>query len=208
MTSPLQIISVSDRERTTIIYQTYTRDSVAGIHQQKERVSPSRPSSFNDLAPRRNGRYQNQEWSTNSHILLPNYLLDQIDLLRQNRKRMYAICTINENYPRAVSQKNSSRVWLRFNPVVWKSGGMYSWSCRARILLEYSDSNVSHVLCYGSIFNSRTINFLFGCSGIIDTECGDTWSSEPRSHSRRNPSKCSLLCPKKEKTTISRVLIT
>ena len=98
MTSPLQIISVSDRERT-IIYQTYTRESIAVIHQQKERVSPSTASPFNDLAPRKNDENQNEEWNTKSHIMLPNYLLDHIDLLRQNRKRMYESCTIHESYP-------------------------------------------------------------------------------------------------------------
>ena len=90
MTSPLQIISVSDRERT-IINQTYTRESIAVIHQQKERVSPSTASPFNDLAPRKNDENQNEEWTTKSHIMLPNYLLDHNDLLRQNRKRMYGI---------------------------------------------------------------------------------------------------------------------
>ena len=34
MTSPLQIISVSDRERSNI-YQTYTIESIAVIHKQK-----------------------------------------------------------------------------------------------------------------------------------------------------------------------------
>ena len=98
MTSPLQIISVSDRERT-IIHQTHTRESVAVIHQQKERVSPSTASPFNDLAPRKNDDNRNAEWTTKKHILLPNYLLDHIDLLRQNRKRKYESCTIHESYP-------------------------------------------------------------------------------------------------------------
>ena len=98
MTSPLQIISVSDRERT-IIYQTYTRESIAVIHQQKERVSPSTAIPFNDLAPRKNDENQNEEWTIKSHIMLPNYLLDHIDLLRQNPKRMYESCTIHESYP-------------------------------------------------------------------------------------------------------------
>ena len=62
MTSPLQIISVSDQERT-IIYQTYTRESIAVIHHQKERVSLSSASPFNDLAPRKNDENQNEEWT-------------------------------------------------------------------------------------------------------------------------------------------------
>ena len=80
MTSPSQIISVSDRERT-IIYHTYRREPMAVIHQQKERASPSAARPFNELAPRKNDGNQNKERTTKSHILLPNYLLDYIDLL-------------------------------------------------------------------------------------------------------------------------------
>ena len=98
MTSPLQIISVSDRERT-IIYQTCTRKSIAVIHQPKERVSLSTASPFNDLAPRKNDENQNEERTTKSHIMLSNYVLDHIDLLRQNRKQMYESCAIHESYP-------------------------------------------------------------------------------------------------------------
>ena len=91
MTNPLQT-SVSDRERT-IIYQTYASELIAVIHQQKERVSPSTSSPFNDLAPGKN-----EEWTTKSHIMLLNYLLDHINLLRQNRKRMQESCTIHGSY--------------------------------------------------------------------------------------------------------------
>ena len=98
MTIPLPIISVSDRERT-IIYQTCTRELITVIHQQKERVSPSTTSPFNDLASRKNDGNQNAKWTTKSHILLPNYPLDHIDLIRQNRKRIYESYTIHESYP-------------------------------------------------------------------------------------------------------------
>ena len=94
MTSPLQIILVSDRERTNI-HQTYTIEWIAVIHQQKEIFSPSIASLFIDLAHRKNDSNQNAEWTIKSHILLPNY----IDLLRQNRKSMYESCTIHESYP-------------------------------------------------------------------------------------------------------------
>ena len=89
---------MSDRERT-IIYQTFTRESIAVIHQQKERFSPSTASPFNDLAHRKNNGNQNAERTTKSHLLLPSYLLDHIDLFRQNRKRMNESCTIHESYP-------------------------------------------------------------------------------------------------------------
>ena len=45
MTAPLQIISISHYERT-ITYQTYTRESVAIVQQQRERLASS---PFNDL---------------------------------------------------------------------------------------------------------------------------------------------------------------
>ena len=51
------------------------------------------------MAPRKNDGNQNEERTTKNHIKLPNYLIDHIDLLRQNRKRMYEICTIHESYP-------------------------------------------------------------------------------------------------------------
>ena len=87
MTSFSQIVSISDRGRT-FIYQTYTKESIAVIHQQKERVSLFTASPFNYLVPQNNDGNQNAEWTTKSHILLPSYLIDHIDLLRQNRKRM------------------------------------------------------------------------------------------------------------------------
>ena len=81
MTAPLQIISISDYERT-VIYQFYTRELVAVVQQQKERLASS---PFNFLA----ANQQWQEWSTKSHIMLPNYVLDHSELLCQERKRMY-----------------------------------------------------------------------------------------------------------------------
>ena len=91
MTAPLQILSISDYERTTI-YQTYTRESVAIVQQQRERLASS---PFNVLA----ANQQLQEWSTKSHIMLPNYVLDRTDLLRQEHKRMYESPTVRQSYP-------------------------------------------------------------------------------------------------------------
>ena len=89
MTPPTQIISISDYERT-FIYQTYTRESVAIVQQQRERLA-SPP--FNVLE----ANQQWQEWSTKSHIMLPNYVLDHIGLLRQERKRMYESPKIHQS---------------------------------------------------------------------------------------------------------------
>ena len=69
------------------------------MHQQKERVSPSRASPFNVLAPQKNEGNQNEKWTAKSHIFLLNYFFDHIDLLRHNRKIRYESCTINESYP-------------------------------------------------------------------------------------------------------------
>ena len=51
------------------------------------------------MAPQKNDRKQNEEWTTQNHIMLPNYHLDHIDLFRQNRKQMYESYTIHESYP-------------------------------------------------------------------------------------------------------------
>ena len=91
MTAPLQIISISDYERT-IIYQTYTRESVAIVQQQRERLASS---PFDVLA----ANQQSQEWSTKSQLMLPNYVLNHIDLLRQELKRIYENPTIHQSYP-------------------------------------------------------------------------------------------------------------
>ena len=87
MTSPLQIMSVSG-PKETIIYQAHTRESVAVIHQQKERVSSSGASPLNDLAPQKNDGNQNEEQTTKRHELLPNYLLITSIYLNGIRKRM------------------------------------------------------------------------------------------------------------------------
>ena len=80
MTSPLQIISTSETERT-ILYQTYMRETVVIVQQGWERM----PSPFNDLAHRPSDQ-EYCDWTTQSHMMLPNYLLNQITLLRQSRK--------------------------------------------------------------------------------------------------------------------------
>ena len=95
---------MSDPGRSAI-YQTYTRESIAVIHQQREREREGKRERERErerernLAPRKSDGNQNAEWTTISHILLPNYFLDLIDLLRQNRERMYESCTIKESYP-------------------------------------------------------------------------------------------------------------
>ena len=108
MTAPLQIISISDYERT-IIYQTYTRESVAIVQQQRERLASS---PFNDLA----ANQQWQEWSTKSHTMLPNYVLDHIDLLRQERKRMYESPTIHQSYPALEKTEINDAGYLEESP--------------------------------------------------------------------------------------------
>ena len=102
----LQIISISDYERT-IIYQTYTRESVAIVQQERERLASS---PFNDLA----ANQQRQEWSTKSHIMLPNYVRDHI--LRQERKRMHESPTIHQSYPALEKTEINDAVYLEDSP--------------------------------------------------------------------------------------------
>ena len=90
MTAPLQIIFISDYERT-IIYQI-GENQLPLCSRERERLACS---PFNVLA----ANQQWQEWSTNSQIMLPNYVLDHIDLLRQERKRMYESPTTHQSYP-------------------------------------------------------------------------------------------------------------
>ena len=108
MTVPLQIIFISDYERT-IIYQTYTRESVAIVQQQRERLASS---PFNDLA----ANQQWQEWSTKSHIMLPNYMLDHIELLRQELKRMYESPSIHQSYPALENTEINDAGYLEESP--------------------------------------------------------------------------------------------
>ena len=108
MTAPLQIISISDCERTKI-YQTYTRESVAIVQQQRKRLASS---PFNDLA----ANQQWQEWSTKSHIMLPNYVLDHIDLLHQDRKRMYESPKIHQSYPALETTEINDAGYLKESP--------------------------------------------------------------------------------------------
>ena len=42
---------------------------------------------------------ENLTWVTKDHMVLPNNLLDQIDILIQSRKYVYEICCVTESYP-------------------------------------------------------------------------------------------------------------
>ena len=108
MTAPLQIISISDYERI-IIYQTYTREPVAIGQQQRERLAPT---PFNDLA----ASQQWQEWPMKIHIMLPNYVLDHIDLLRQEPKGMYENPTIHQSYPALENTEINNAGYLEESP--------------------------------------------------------------------------------------------
>ena len=108
MTAPLQIFSISDYERI-VIYKTYTRESVAIVQQQRERLESS---PFNVLA----ANQQWQEWSRKSHIMLPNYVLDHIDLPRQEHKRMYESPTIHQSYPAPEKTEINDAGYLKESP--------------------------------------------------------------------------------------------
>ena len=94
MATPLQIISINSLERA-ILYQTYTRDSIVVV-QQERKISHRKASPFNDLGP---GGREFDEWVTENHMMLPNFLLDQIGILIQSRKQVYESCCVTESYP-------------------------------------------------------------------------------------------------------------
>ena len=94
MATPLQIISINSLERA-ILYQTYTRDSIVVV-QQERKMRHRKASPFNDLDP---GSREFDEWVTKNHMMLPNYLLDQIGILIHSRKQVYESCCVTESYP-------------------------------------------------------------------------------------------------------------
>ena len=94
MATPLQIISINSIERA-ILYQTYTRDSIVVV-QQERKMRHRNASPLNDLDP---GSREFDEWVTKNHMMLPHYLLDQIGILIQSRKQVYESCCVTESYP-------------------------------------------------------------------------------------------------------------
>ena len=94
MATPLQIISINSLERA-ILYQTkhrFYRSGSLGTKMRHRKASP-----LNDLDP---GSRECDEWVTKNHMMLPNYLLDQIGILIQNRKQVYESCCVTELYSR------------------------------------------------------------------------------------------------------------
>ena len=94
MSTPLQIISINSLE-TAILYQTYTRDSIVVV-QQERKMRLRKASPLNDLDP---GSREFDEWVTKNHMMLPNYLLDQIGILIQSRKQVFESCCVTESCP-------------------------------------------------------------------------------------------------------------
>ena len=60
------------------------RETIVIVQQEREIM----PSPFNDLACRPSDQ-EYRDWTTKSHMMLPNYLLDQIITLRQSRKKKF-----------------------------------------------------------------------------------------------------------------------
>ena len=77
-----------------MIYQTYMRETIAIVQQQRERM----PSPFNDLACRPSDQ-EYRDWTTKRQMMLPNYSLDQITLLRHSRKSTFYSSTETESCP-------------------------------------------------------------------------------------------------------------
>ena len=111
MATPLQIISINSLERA-ILYQTYTRDSIVVV-QQERKTRHRKTSPFNDVDP---GSREFDEWVTKNHMMLPNYLLDQIGTLIQNRKQVYESCCVTESYPALTRTDNQDPTCLDRSP--------------------------------------------------------------------------------------------
>ena len=68
------------------------------IVQQEQNGRECHLYPFNDLA-RRPSDQEYRDWTTQSHMILPNYLLDQITLLRWSRKSFFDSSTETKSYP-------------------------------------------------------------------------------------------------------------
>ena len=68
------------------------------LQQELERM----PSPFNDLACRPSDQ-EYRDWTIKNHMMLPNYSLDQITLLRQSRKFFFT----------AAQRQNPVLLWTR-----------------------------------------------------------------------------------------------
>ena len=219
MTCPLQRISMSDREKISI-YQTYMRKSIAVIHQQKERVFPPRASPFKDFAPRKNDGNQSEDWTRKSHILLPNYLLDHINLIRQNRKRIYESCTINESYPALQKTETNDTTSLEQYlkkilfayacesiPLYENQKLLYLWLCRVRSVLGYSNSNAMTSSCLlGKQFQFQNNQLPIQMLGFHRQQSAETIDLVNQI-SFMEPLLMQLPLRQKEKTTVSSVPI-
>ena len=76
MVTPLQIISINSLERAKL-YQIYTRDFIVVVQQERKMRHP-KANPLNDLD---RGSREFDEWVTKNHMMLPNYLLDQLGIL-------------------------------------------------------------------------------------------------------------------------------
>ena len=83
MVTPLQIISINSLERV-LFNQTYTRDSLVVV-QQERKMRHRKASPLNDLDP---GSREFDEWVTKNHMMLTNYLIDQIGIFIQSKKQV------------------------------------------------------------------------------------------------------------------------
>ena len=93
MVTQLQIIPIKSLERA-ILYQTYTRDYIVVV-QQERKMRHQKSSHLNNLDPGSRGF---DEVSLKNLLMLPNYLLDEIGILIWSRKQVYESCCVTELY--------------------------------------------------------------------------------------------------------------
>ena len=83
------------------------RETIVIVQQQRERM----PSQFNDLACRPSDQ-EYRDWTTQSHMMLTKYLLDQITLLRHSRRSFFDSSTETESCPALDKTDINNREYL------------------------------------------------------------------------------------------------
>ena len=131
MNSPLQMLPVPDRETTTIC-ETYTRQSIAVIHQQKERESLHIEQVLSMTWSPKNRRQSKRGMDyKKSHIATELPLIISIYIDR-SEKRMYESCTNQESYPALEKTELNDATSLEQSP----RKILFAYDCKSISLYE------------------------------------------------------------------------
>ena len=94
--------SPDESSATYFDFRNWAKGNLRNLNERNDRHCAARtgkiPSPINDLACRPSDQ-EYRDWSTKSHTMISNYLLDQITLLRQSRKLTFYSPTETESGP-------------------------------------------------------------------------------------------------------------